>query len=99
MPCPRVKLMIAFPEYLLTPASVQNQIFPELSSSMSVTTSLISPCDLFIDTNVDGDPKEIDWILYKGSVIPKNYEEINYNINGKYPSDHKPIFVEFQIND
>ncbi len=54
--------------------------------------------DLFIDTNVNGDPKEIDWILYKGSVTPRNYEEINYNVNGEYPSDHKPIFVEFSIS-
>ena len=54
--------------------------------------------DLFIDTNVNGDPKEIDWILYKGSVNPQNYEEIDYNVNGKYPSDHKPIFVEFLIS-
>jgi endonuclease/exonuclease/phosphatase family metal-dependent hydrolase len=54
--------------------------------------------DLFIDTNVNGDPKEIDWILYKGSVIPQNYKEIDYNVNGNYPSDHKPIFVEFLIS-
>ena len=54
--------------------------------------------NFFIDTNVNRDPKEIDWILYKGSVNPQNYEEIDYNVNGKYPSDHKPIFVEFLIS-
>lgn len=32
--------------------------------------------DLFTDTNVDGDPREIDWILYKGGVKPVNYEEV-----------------------
>lgn len=53
----------------------------------------------FTDTNMNGDPKEIDWVLYKGSVIPQNYEEVNYNVNGKYPSDHKPIFVEFLVKD
>lgn len=53
--------------------------------------------DFFTDTNVNGDPKEIDWILYKGNVKMLKYEEIDYNVNGNYPSDHKPIYVEFQI--
>lgn len=53
--------------------------------------------DLFRDTNINGDPKEIDWILYQGNVELLNYQEIDYNVNGNYPSDHKPIFVEFSI--
>ena len=55
--------------------------------------------DLFIDTNVDGDSREIDWILYKGGVQPTKYEEVNYNVKGVYPSDHKPIYVEFSITN
>jgi endonuclease/exonuclease/phosphatase family metal-dependent hydrolase len=43
------------------------------------------------------DPKKIDWILYKGGVKVLKYEEVDYNVNGAYPSDHKPIYVEFQI--
>lgn len=43
-------------------------------------------------------PKEIDWILYKGGVSVLNYEEVDYNKKGVYPSDHKPIYVEFEIN-
>jgi endonuclease/exonuclease/phosphatase family metal-dependent hydrolase len=50
-----------------------------------------------IDTNTEGDPKEIDWILYRGAVNLMKYEEVDFNINGTYPSDHKPIYVEFQI--
>ena len=50
-----------------------------------------------VDTNIDGDPKEIDWILYKGAVQLLKYEEVDYNVNGAYPSDHKPIFVELSI--
>ena len=53
----------------------------------------------FIDTNVNGDPREIDWILYKGNVEVLKYEEIDYNVNGAYPSDHKPIFVALRIKD
>ncbi len=43
------------------------------------------------------DPKKIDWILYKGSVKVLKYEDVDYNVDGKYPSDHKPIYVEFEI--
>lgn len=42
------------------------------------------------------DLKKIDWILYKGTVKVLKYEEVDYNVNGVYPSDHKPIFVEFE---
>ncbi len=41
----------------------------------------------------------IDWILYKGNVDVVHYEKILYNVEGVYPSDHKPVFVEFQIPD
>ena len=43
------------------------------------------------------DPKGIDWILYKGEMKVLKYEEIDYNIDGAYPSDHKPVYVEFEI--
>jgi endonuclease/exonuclease/phosphatase family metal-dependent hydrolase len=45
------------------------------------------------------DPAKIDWILYKGAVKVVNYEEVNYNVDGVYPSDHKPILVEVEILD
>lgn len=40
---------------------------------------------------------EIDWILYKGNVEVTKYEEVDFNIDGVYPSDHKPIYVEVYI--
>lgn len=39
----------------------------------------------------------IDWILYKGAVKVNHYEKMDYNVDGVYPSDHKPVLVEFQI--
>jgi len=51
---------------------------------------------LFHDTNLQN-KREIDWILYKGSVKMLKYEEVDYNVGGVYPSDHKPIYVEFEI--
>jgi len=47
------------------------------------------------DTIEDGN--EIDWILYKGNVAFDNYEEVDYNVDGAYPSDHNPIYVEFKF--
>jgi endonuclease/exonuclease/phosphatase (EEP) superfamily protein YafD len=41
----------------------------------------------------------IDWVLYKGDVKVLSHEIVDYNVNGTYPSDHKPVFVEFQITD
>jgi len=43
------------------------------------------------------DSGKIDWILYKGAVSVLKYEEVNFNVNGVYPSDHKPIYVEVEI--
>jgi len=51
--------------------------------------------DLFVDTIDDGN--DIDWILYRGAIKVLKYEEVDYNVDGAYPSDHKPIYVEFRI--
>ncbi len=53
--------------------------------------------DLLNDTIKDGN--EIDWILYNGNVKVLKYEEVEYNVDGAYPSDHNPIYVEFEILD
>jgi len=42
--------------------------------------------------------KGIDWIVYKGDISVMHYERVDYNIEGVYPSDHKPIFTEVKIN-
>ena len=51
--------------------------------------------DLF--KNSFEDPGKIDWILYKGAVKVLKYEVVDFNVNGVYPSDHKPICVEFEL--
>jgi endonuclease/exonuclease/phosphatase family metal-dependent hydrolase len=51
--------------------------------------------DLF--KNSFEDAGKIDWILYKGAVKVLKYEDVDFNVNGVYPSDHKPIFVEFEL--
>ena len=53
--------------------------------------------NLLKDTNEGHN--EIDWILYKGNVKVLKYEEVDYNVDGDYPSDHNPIYVEFEILD
>jgi endonuclease/exonuclease/phosphatase family metal-dependent hydrolase len=49
--------------------------------------------------NTFEDLKKIDWILYKGAVKVLKHEEVNFNVNGVYPSDHKPVYVEVEILD
>jgi len=39
----------------------------------------------------------IDWILFRGNVEVLYYEKVDYNVKDEYPSDHKPIFVEFHF--
>lgn len=53
---------------------------------------------LLLKDSVEGG-RGIDWILYKGNVTVLHYEKVDYNVDGVYPSDHKPVFVEFQILD
>ncbi len=63
----------------------------------------------FVGDEDSGDPlllkdsleggRGIDWVLYKGDVEVLHYENVDYNVDGAYPSDHKPVFVEFQILD
>jgi endonuclease/exonuclease/phosphatase family metal-dependent hydrolase len=51
--------------------------------------------DKLFDTSDDHD--DIDWILYRGPVEVLHYEEVDYNVDGVYPSDHKPIYVEVEL--
>ena len=51
---------------------------------------------LLFDDSIEGG-SGIDWILYRGNVKVLNYEQVDYNVNGAYPSDHKPIFVQLRI--
>jgi endonuclease/exonuclease/phosphatase family metal-dependent hydrolase len=50
---------------------------------------------LFKDSS--NEHSEIDWILYRGPVEVVKYEVVDYNVKGIYPSDHKPILVEFKL--
>ena len=53
--------------------------------------------DKLFDTSKDHN--DIDWILYKGDLRVLKYEEVDFNVEGIYPSDHKPIYVEFEIHE
>jgi endonuclease/exonuclease/phosphatase family metal-dependent hydrolase len=41
-------------------------------------------------------PGRIDWILYRGCVTPVHAETITRRRDGRYPSDHFPVLVEFR---
>ncbi|CAM6129218.1 unnamed protein product [Calypogeia fissa] len=40
----------------------------------------------------------VDWILFRGRSLTPVYSEIvDYNVDGRYPSDHYPVYVEFGL--
>jgi endonuclease/exonuclease/phosphatase family metal-dependent hydrolase len=41
----------------------------------------------------------IDWILYRGNVKILSHAQVDYNINGVYPSDHKPVLVKIALEN
>jgi len=41
--------------------------------------------------------RRIDWILYRGAVKPLSIETVNYQLRGRYPSDHYPVYAEFVL--
>ena len=51
--------------------------------------------DLFEDSIEGG--LGIDWILHKGNTRVIHYEKVDFNVDGVYPSDHKPVYVEIEI--
>ncbi len=51
---------------------------------------------LFKDST-DTPGRRIDWILYRGRVKVTHYEAIDYNVEGRYPSDHLPIITDFEF--
>ena len=39
----------------------------------------------------------IDWIFYRGKLKPLDVETVVYNRDGRYPSDHYPVFATFEF--
>lgn len=44
------------------------------------------------------DTTRIDWILYRGPLDARRAETITFNQDGRYPSDHYPVIVEFTLH-
>ncbi|MFC2124503.1 endonuclease/exonuclease/phosphatase family protein [Bacteroidota bacterium] len=43
----------------------------------------------------DAPVRRIDYIFNSNDLSVKSSEVVDYNVNGRYPSDHKPVFAEF----
>lgn len=41
--------------------------------------------------------RRIDWIIYRGPIVASKCEAVTYNEEGRYPSDHLPVFATLQI--
>jgi endonuclease/exonuclease/phosphatase family metal-dependent hydrolase len=45
------------------------------------------------------DGEHIDWILYRGNIVPVDYSVVVSTFNGIYPSDHFPVYAKFRWID
>ncbi len=46
--------------------------------------------------NGQADGEHIDWILYRGRIVPITYKVVTGTFEGIYPSDHYPVYAEFK---
>jgi len=42
----------------------------------------------------DGVDRRIDWVLTRGALVANRCETVDFNREGRYPSDHFPVFAE-----
>ncbi len=47
--------------------------------------------------HIPGTGKRIDYIFYKGNFDPQKAYVSNYNVEGRYPSDHMPVVASFSF--
>jgi endonuclease/exonuclease/phosphatase family metal-dependent hydrolase len=45
----------------------------------------------------EGSDRRIDWILTRGPVVVHRCETVTYNREGRYPSDHFPVFAKLTL--
>ena len=48
---------------------------------------------------VEGNENRIDWIFYRGAMKVVHCETVLYNEDGRYPSDHYPIYSELELTN
>ena len=53
------------------------------------------PEGTFNGWGASADGRRIDWILYRGNVSAQEAETVTHNRDGRYPSDHCPVFARF----
>ena len=51
----------------------------------------------FTEPDLDSD-RRIDWILYRGAAFVRKCETVTYEEDGRYPSDHFPIYAEIRLD-
>ncbi|MFZ7127745.1 MAG: endonuclease/exonuclease/phosphatase family protein [Desulfobacterales bacterium] len=47
----------------------------------------------------NGSPGHIDWILFRGPLVPIHRRVITERVDGRYPSDHFPLYGVFSMED
>ena len=76
---------------------VQQKFLAGLSDAWTATTKRVGPEGTF--HGFGGKPREgrIDWILYRGPWKAIEVETVTHSENGRYPSDHFPVFARLEL--
>jgi endonuclease/exonuclease/phosphatase family metal-dependent hydrolase len=64
-----------------------------LKDAWQETARKTGPTGTFNGFKGDAGGARIDWILYRGKIHPESVETVTFNRDGRYPSDHYPVFA------
>ncbi|MGE5569497.1 MAG: endonuclease/exonuclease/phosphatase family protein [Rhodospirillales bacterium] len=82
-------------------AAVESQSYKILSASLKdawfTAAHRIGPEGTMSNFRGGTGGRRIDWIMYRGRFSVPFAETVTYNENGRYPSDHYPVFAVFEL--
>lgn len=68
-----------------------------LKDAWTTATRTIGPAGTSSGFSGRVSDRRIDWILYRGPLTVLEAETVTYNEDGRYPSDHYPVFAIFEF--
>jgi len=75
-----------------------HQVFtPYLTDAWQKAPKRAGPEATMSRWNGDTSGSRIDWILYRGALTVQEVETVTYNQEGRYPSDHYPVFAALTL--
>jgi endonuclease/exonuclease/phosphatase family metal-dependent hydrolase len=73
------------------------KVFEGLTDAWTAAPKRIGPEGTFNAFKGVSDGPRIDWIMYRGALRALEAETVTKNDNGRYPSDHYPVFAVLEF--